>query len=129
MKFHFSMNLLSSLLDDHQQLVAEERESQAMDRLQKEQEKAKRERIKEDNRRKREEKKKDRMDYNDFRPKGMKEWEVNYEFHLGDGLVRGVDWDRTPSNGELPCDQCDRKFGWRYEIMFHSLCHMVDNDG
>ena len=38
-----------------------------MDRLQKEQEKAKRERIKEDNRRKREEKKKDRMDYNDFR--------------------------------------------------------------
>ena len=73
-----------------------------MDRLQKEQEKAKRERIKEDNRRKREEKKKDRMDYNDFRPKGMKEWEVNYEFHLGDGLVRGVDWDRTPSNGELP---------------------------
>lgn len=117
------------ILDDHQQLVAEERESQAMDRLQKEQEKAKRERIKEDNRRKREEKKKDRMDYNDFRPKGMKEWEVNYEFHLGDGLVRGVDWDRTPSNGELPCDQCDRKFGWRYEIMFHSLCHMVDNDG
>ena len=64
-----------------------------------------------------------------FRPKGMKEWEVNYEFHLGDGLVRGVDWDRTPSNGELPCDQCDRKFGWRYEIMFHSLCHMVDQDG
>ena len=100
-----------------------------MDRLQKEQEKAKRERIKEENRRKREEKKKDRMDYNDFRPKGMKEWEVNYEFHLGDGLVRGVDWDRTPSNGELPCDQCDRKFGWRYEIMFHSLCHMVDQDG
>merc|ERR1712156_1128482 len=117
------------ILDDHQQIVAEERESQAMDRLQKEQEKAKRERIKEENRRKREEKKKDRMDYNDFRPKGMKEWEVNYEFHLGDGLVRGVDWDRTPSNGELPCDQCDRKFGWRYEIMFHSLCHMVDQDG
>merc|ERR1712223_1248307 len=117
------------ILDDHQQIVAEERESQAMDRLQKEQEKAKRDRIKEENRRKREEKKKDRMDYNDFRPKGMKEWEVNYEFHLGDGLVRGVDWDRTPSNGELPCDQCDRKFGWRYEIMFHSLCHMVDQDG
>ena len=38
-----------------------------MDRLQKEQEKAKRERIKEENRQKREEKKKDRMDYNDFR--------------------------------------------------------------
>jgi hypothetical protein len=100
-----------------------------MDRLEKEQEKAERERIREDNRNKREEKRRDRVDFNDFRPKGMKEWEINYEFHLGDGLVRGVDWDRTPSNGELPCDQCDRKFGWRYEIMFHSLCHMVDHDG
>lgn len=117
------------ILDDHQQVVAEQREVQAMERLQKEQEKAERERMREDNRRKREERKKDRIDYNDFRPKGMKEWEINYEFHLGDGLVRGVDWDRTPSNGELPCDQCDRKFGWRYEIMFHSLCHMEDEDG
>ena len=69
------------------------------------------------------------MDMNDFRPKGLKEWEINYEFHLGDGLVRGVDWDRTPSNGELPCNDCDRKFGWRYEIMFHSLCHLEDQDG
>jgi hypothetical protein len=43
----------------------------------------------------------------------------------GDGIVRGVDWDRTPSNGELNCDMCDRKFGWRYEIMFHNLCHQV----
>jgi len=117
------------ILDDHQQIVAEQREVQAMERLQKEQEKAERERVREENRRKREERKKDRIDYNDFRPKGMKEWEINYEFHLGDGLVRGVDWDRTPSNGELPCDQCDRKFGWRYEIMFHSLCHMEDPDG
>jgi len=117
------------ILEDHQQIVAEERELQAMERLQKEQEKAKRERIREENRRKREEKRKERMDMNDFRPKGMKEWEINYEFHLGDGLVRGVDWDRTPSNGELPCDQCPRKFGWRYEIMFHSLCHMIDQDG
>ena len=117
------------ILDDHQQIVAEQREVQAMERLQKEQEKAERERVREENRRKREERKKDRIDYNDFRPKGMKEWEINYEFHLGDGLVRGVDWDRTPSNGELPCDQCDRRFGWRYEIMFHSLCHMEDEDG
>ena len=117
------------ILDDHQQIVAEEREIQAMERLQKEQEKARRERIREENRRRREERRKDKMDYNDFRPKGMKEWEINYEFHLGDGLVRGVDWDRTPSNGELPCDQCDRKFGWRYEIMFHSLCHMIDAEG
>ena len=117
------------VLDDHQQIVAEQREVQAMERLQKEQEKAERERMREENRRKREERKKDRIDFNDFRPKGMKEWEINYEFHLGDGLVRGVDWDRTPSNGELPCDQCDRKFGWRYEIMFHSLCHMEDEEG
>lgn len=117
------------ILDDHQQIVAEEREVQAMERLQKEQEKAERERMREENRRKREERKRDRVDFNDFRPKGMKEWEMNYEFHLGDGLVRGVDWDRTPSNGELPCDQCERKFGWRYEIMFHSLCHMSDPDG
>jgi len=117
------------ILDDHQQIVAEERESQAMDRLRKEQERAEKDRIREENRRRREDRRKERMDFNDFRPKGMKEWEINYEFHLGDGLVRGVDWDRTPSNGELPCDQCPRKFGWRYEIMFHSLCHMMDPDG
>ena len=40
-----------------------------------------------------------------------------------------MDWDRTPSNGELACDECDEKFGWRYEIMFHRLCHMVDDQG
>lgn len=117
------------ILDDHQQIVAEERESQAMERLRKEQERAEKDRIRDENRRRREERRRERMDFNDFRPKGMKEWEINYEFHLGDGLVRGVDWDRTPSNGELPCDQCPRKFGWRYEIMFHSLCHMMDQDG
>jgi hypothetical protein len=22
-----------------------------------------------------------------------------------------------------------RKFGWRYEIMFHGLCHLVDDSG
>ena len=27
------------------------------------------------------------------------------------------------------CDECDEKFGWRYEIVFHRLCHMVDDDG
>merc|ERR1711994_260415 len=27
------------------------------------------------------------------------------------------------------CGQCDRKFGWRYEIMFHGLCHLTDDQG
>ena len=43
----------------------------------------------------------------------LKEWEMDYEFYIGEGLVRGVDWDKTPSNGEIACGQCDRKFGWR----------------
>ena len=30
---------------------------------------------------------------------------------------------------EIGCGQCDRKFGWRFEIMFHGLCHLVDKDG
>ena len=59
----------------------------------------------------------------------LKEWEMDYEFYIGEGLVRGVDWDRTPSNGEIGCGQCDRKFGWRYEIMFHGLCHLTDDQG
>ena len=42
---------------------------------------------------------------------GMKEWEINYEFHIGEGLTRGVDWDRTPTNTEIVCDICERKFG------------------
>ena len=43
----------------------------------------------------------------------LKEWEMDYEFYIGEGLVRGVDWDKTPSTGEIGCGQCDRKFGWR----------------
>ena len=43
----------------------------------------------------------------------LKEWEMDYEFYIGEGLVRGVDWDKTPSTGEIACGQCDRKFGWR----------------
>jgi hypothetical protein len=38
----------------------------------------------------------------------LKEWEMDYEFYIGDGLVRGVDWDRTPSSGEIACGQCER---------------------
>ena len=54
---------------------------------------------------------------------------MDYEFYIGEGLVRGVDWDKTPSTGEIGCSQCDRKFGWRYEIMFHGLCHLIDSEG
>lgn len=43
----------------------------------------------------------------------LKEWEMDYEFYIGEGMVRGVDWDKTPSTGEIACGQCDRKFGWR----------------
>ena len=59
----------------------------------------------------------------------LKEWEMDYEFYIGEGLVRGVDWDKTPSTGEIACGQCHRKFGWRYEIMFHGLCHLMDSEG
>ena len=59
----------------------------------------------------------------------LKEWEMDYEFYIGEGLVRGVDWDKTPSTGEIACGQCNRKFGWRYEIMFHGLCHLMDSEG
>ena len=44
---------------------------------------------------------------------------MDYEFYIGEGLVRGVDWDKTPSNGEIACGQCDRKFGWRWK--HHSI--------
>jgi len=86
------------ILEDHQNIVAEEREKMLLDKMKKEQEKADRERKKEENKRKRLERRKERMDYHDFRAKGLKEWEINYEFHIGDGLIKGVDWDRTPTN-------------------------------
>ena len=117
------------ILEDHQNIVAEEREEQEMERMKKNQEKAERERMREENRKKRMEKRKDKVDFNDFRHKGLQEWEINYEFHIGEGLVRGVDWDRTPSNGDLNCDICDKKFEWRYELMFHNLCHKTDEYG
>ena len=117
------------ILEDHQNIVAEERELQNMEKIRKEQEKEERERAKEIARQKREDRKKERIDFNDFRTKGMKEWEINYEFHLGDEMKRGVDWDRAPTNGELECEECNQTFGYRYEIMFHRLCHITDEDG
>lgn len=117
------------ILEDHQSVVAEEREEQLLEKMKKEQMKAERERMREENRKKRMERRKERIDYNDFRGLGLQEWEINYEFHIGEGLVKGVDWDRTPSNGELVCEICDRKFGWRYEVMFHNLCHKTDENG
>ena len=44
-------------------------------------------------------------------------------------MAQGVDWDRTPSNAELICEICDRVFAWRYELMFHNLCHKTDEHG
>ena len=44
-------------------------------------------------------------------------------------MAQGVDWDRTPSNAELLCEICDRVFAWRYELMFHNLCHKTDENG
>jgi hypothetical protein len=118
------------ILEDHQDIVAEVREGQELVVLKKSKEKEERARQREENKKKREEKRSQNIDYNDFRAcKGMQEWEINYEFHIGEGLVRGVDWDRTPSNGELNCDICDRQFAWRYELMFHSLCHKTDENG
>lgn len=117
------------ILEDHQNIVAEEREEQEVIRLKREQEKAEKLRLREERRKYRTEKKKERAEYSEYKTKGLQEWEINYEFYIGEGLVKGVDWDRTPSNGELGCDICDRKFGWRYEVMFHNLCHMVDEHG
>jgi len=116
------------ILEDHQNVVAEQREELALERLQKEQEKMEKERKRLENQKKREDAKRAKMDLHDFRDPNKAEWEINYEFQLGEGIVRGVDWDRTPSNGELNCDECEQKFGWRYEIMFHRLCHMVDEN-
>ena len=117
------------ILEDHQNIVAEEREVQNIEKMQKEREKEEREKVKEVARLKREERKKERIDFNDFRAKGLKEWEINYEFHLGDEMKKGVDWDRAPTNGELECEECNQTFGYRYEIMFHRLCHLTDDEG
>lgn len=118
------------IIEDHQDIVADQREKQEMSRLEKERQKEERERLRAENRRKREESRKRNVDYHNFKAvKGMQEWEINYEFHIGEGLARGVDWDRTPSNAELICEICDRVFAWRYELMFHSLCHKTDEHG
>ena len=117
------------ILEDHQNIVAEEREVQNMEKMRKDEEKEERERAKELARQKREERKKERIDFNDFRAKGLKEWEINYEFHLGEEMKKGVDWDRAPTNGELECEECNQTFGYRYEIMFHRLCHLTDEEG
>eukprot|EP00096_Caligus_rogercresseyi_P015622 TRINITY_DN8099_c0_g1_i1.p1 TRINITY_DN8099_c0_g1~~TRINITY_DN8099_c0_g1_i1.p1 ORF type:complete len:726 (-),score=270.96 TRINITY_DN8099_c0_g1_i1:130-2307(-) len=117
------------VLDDHQNLVAEARESIELERIRKEAERMRLEREKMERRKQRIKEKVMSIAQGDRPYKRVKEWEMEYEFQLGEGLVRGVDWDRTPSNGELSCDQCERKFGWRYEVMFHGLCHLVDEEG
>ena len=64
--------------------MAEEREVQEMERIKKEQERAIKERQREEARKRREAKRKERMDLNDFKIKGLREWEINYEFHIGE---------------------------------------------
>jgi len=117
------VGLHQHLLEDHPAQVQEERESLAAEKQEKLVEKARKDREKEERRIKREQ-----LGHK-VRKGRRKEWELEFEFYIGDGLVRGVDWDRTPSPSEIGCGQCDRKFGWRFEIMFHGLCHLVDKDG
>lgn len=114
------VGLHQHLLEDHPAQVQQERELIAQEKSERMAEKLRIQKKREEKRAKREIKK---------RKGKQKEWEMEYEFYIGEGLVRGVDWDRTPSNGEIACGQCDRKFGWRYEIMFHGLCHLTDDQG
>merc|ERR1719208_285284 len=115
------------LLEDHPQQVQEEREILAKEKAGKQSEKMRLQKEKDD--RKMARMAKAVNSDKKGRKNKLKEWELDYEFYIGEGLVRGVDWDRTPSNGEIGCGQCDRKFGWRYEIMFHGLCHLIDSEG
>jgi len=115
------VGLHQHLLEDHPAQVQQERELIAQEKHERLTEKLRLQKKREEKRAKREISKK--------RKGKQKEWEMEYEFYIGEGLVRGVDWDRTPSNGEIACGQCDRKFGWRYEIMFHGLCHLTDEQG
>jgi len=114
------VGLHQHLLEDHPQQVQEERELLAREKADKLADKMRAQKAKDERRMQREKKGKKSK---------LKEWEMDYEFYIGEGLVRGVDWDRTPSNGEIACGQCERKFGWRYEIMFHGLCHLMDGEG
>ena len=75
------------LILDFQNIVAEEREVQIMERIKKEEDKAIKERVREDARRRREAKRQERIDLNDFKIKGLREWEINYEFHIGKFLT------------------------------------------
>jgi len=122
------VGLHQHLLEDHPQQVQEERELLARDKAEKQAEKARAQKAK-DERRLARLSEKEKKDAKKGKKSKLKEWEMDYEFYIGEGLVRGVDWDKTPSNGEIACGQCDRKFGWRYEIMFHGLCHLMDGDG
>jgi hypothetical protein len=54
-----------------------------MERIKKEHEKVAKEKQREESRKRRDAKRKERMDLNDFKIKGLREWEINYEFHIG----------------------------------------------
>ena len=70
--FHYSQNI-----------VAEEREVQEMERLKREREREVKEKQREEARKRRDARRSERMNLNDFKVKGLKEWEIHYEFHIG----------------------------------------------
>ena len=109
------MALHQHLLEDHPQQVQEERELLARDKHEKLTDKMKMQKAKDERRIARQIKAEKKGDSKVKKSK-LKEWEMDYEFYIGEGMVRGVDWDKTPSTGEIACGQCDRKFGWRYDL-------------
>ena len=60
------------ILEDHQSIVAEEQEERDMEKVRRAHEKAEREKRREEKRKIREERRKERIDYNDFKTKGLK---------------------------------------------------------
>jgi len=55
------------------------------------------EKQRDETRRRREAKRKERMDLNDFKIKGLREWEINYEFHIGKTPFWGLAERRSAS--------------------------------
>lgn len=61
-------------------------EQQEFDRRRKIEERRRREKQREESRARRELRRKERLDHNDYKVKGLKEWEIKYEFHIGEKL-------------------------------------------
>ena len=62
--------------------------------------------------------------------KNIPEHDIEHEFQPGEGLVKGVDWDKAPSDHRFyTCEKCGKTFSWKFEILFHGLCHLRDDQG